>query len=198
MESHKFVLVGVGGQGTLLASNLLAEVGFLLGLDVKKAEIHGMSQRGGSVVSNVVWGQPVFSPVIGEGEADSLIAFEKLEALRYLHLLKTGGTAFVNDYKIEPITVSAGKQSYPEHSNIVEAIKKQTAFAFLIPASTIAQELGNPRVANTVMIGGVVRGLGIDFDIGIKALEKIIQSQYLELNLRAFQAGYEWIKVSIP
>ncbi len=192
MENHRFVLVGVGGQGTILASNLLAEIGLLLGLDVKKAEIHGMSQRGGSVVSNVVWGNPVYSPVIGQGEADTLIAFEKLEALRFLPLLKLSGRVFVNQYKIEPITVSSGTQVYPEDKAIEDTIKRHASIIFWIPANEIASKLGNIRVANSVMIGAVLRALGIDLEYGIKGLEKVIQPQYRGLNLQAITAGFEW------
>jgi len=192
MENHRFVLVGVGGQGTILASNLLAEIGLLLGLDVKKAEIHGMSQRGGSVVSNVVWGNPVYSPVIGQGEADTLIAFEKLEALRYLPLLKLSGRVFVNCHEIEPITVSSGKQVYPEDTVIENTLKQRASIILWIPASDIAQKIGNIRIANSVMIGAVLKTLEIDFEYGIKALEKVIQPQYRELNLQALTAGFEW------
>jgi len=192
MENHRFVLVGVGGQGTILASNLLAEIGLLLGLDVKKAEIHGMSQRGGSVVSNVVWGNPVYSPVIGQGEADTLIAFEKLEALRYLPLLKLSGRVFINCHKIEPITVSSGKQVYPEDTVIENALRQRASMILWIPANEIAEKIGNIRVANSVMIGAVLKTLEIDFEYGIKALEKVIQPQYRELNLQALTAGFEW------
>lgn len=198
MENHRFVLVGVGGQGTLLASHLLAEIGLSLGLDVKKAEIHGMSQRGGSVVSNVVWGKPVFSPVVGEGEADTLIAFEKLETLRYLPLLKPSGAIYVNNHKIEPITVSAGKQIYPDDADIKAILHKFVSKVFWIPANQIAEDLGNARVANTVMIGVVLKGLGVELDYGVRTLEKTIQSRYLELNLRALKAGYEWLAISNP
>ncbi|MEJ5314044.1 MULTISPECIES: indolepyruvate oxidoreductase subunit beta [Anaerolinea] len=192
MENHRFVLVGVGGQGTILASNLLAEIGLLLGLDVKKAEIHGMSQRGGSVVSNVVWGNPVYSPVIGQGEADTLIAFEKLEALRYLPLLKLSGRVFINCHKIEPITVSSGKQVYPGDTVIENALRQRASMILWIPANEIAEKIGNIRVANSVMIGAVLKTLEIDFEYGIKALEKVIQPQYRELNLQALTAGFEW------
>jgi len=192
MENHRFVLVGVGGQGTILASNLLAEIGLLLGLDVKKAEIHGMSQRGGSVVSNVVWGNPVYSPVIGQGEADTLIAFEKLEALRYLSLLKLSGRVFVNCHKIEPITVSSGKQVYPEDTVIENTLRQRASIMLWIPANEIAEKIGNIRVANSVMIGAVLKTLEIDLEYGIKALEKVIQPRYRELNLQALTAGFEW------
>ncbi len=107
-QDIRFMLTGVGGQGTLLASNVLAEVGMALGYDVKKAEVHGMSQRGGSVISHVRWGEHVFSPIVPDGEADVLISFEKLEALRYLRGLKPGGLALVNDHEIGPVTGSSG------------------------------------------------------------------------------------------
>src|SRR5512142_5284 len=125
-KSVNFVLVGVGGQGTLLASDVLAELGMRLGYDVKKAEVHGMSQRGGSVVSHLRWGEQVFAPVIARGDADFLIAFEKLEAARFIELLRPGGTVLVNDYSIEPVTVTAGGPAYPSDDSIQAALARAT------------------------------------------------------------------------
>src|SRR5512135_1750331 len=125
-NSLNFVLVGVGGQGTLLASDVLAELGLKLGYDVKKAEVHGMSQRGGSVVSHLRWGEQVFAPVIARGEADFLVAFEKLEAARFIELLRPGGTVLVNDTCIEPATVSAGGPAYPDDDSIRTALAQVT------------------------------------------------------------------------
>ncbi|MEN8173845.1 MAG: indolepyruvate oxidoreductase subunit beta, partial [Chloroflexota bacterium] len=113
MMNIRLLLVGVGGQGTILASNVLAELGVRLGYDCKKAEVHGMSQRGGSVISHVRWGEQVFSPIIPNGEADILVAFEKLEAMRFANGLHAGGIVLINDYDIAPVTVSSGNGKYP-------------------------------------------------------------------------------------
>ena len=121
-----FVLVGVGGQGTILASDLLAEVGMRLGYDVKQAEIHGMSQRGGSVISNLRWASQVFSPIVPRGTADILIGFEKLEAIRFSDFLHPGGLALVNDYAIVPVTVSSGASAYPNDASLHDSIHRVT------------------------------------------------------------------------
>ena len=141
-----FVLVGVGGQGTLLASNILADVGLAAGFDVKKSEVHGMSQRGGSVVSHVRWHpEHVASPLVGLGEADILLAFEKLEALRFVEFLKPGGTAIVNEMVIVPITVSAGTGHYPDDAAIDAALAAVSARESAFPASASRRRRATPR-----------------------------------------------------
>jgi len=188
-KSLNFVLVGVGGQGTLLASDVLAELGMRLGYDVKKAEVHGMSQRGGSVVSHLRWGTQVFAPVIARAEADFLIAFEKLEAARFIELLRPGGTVLVNDYCIEPVTVMAGGPGYPGDESIRTALAQVTPHAVWVKGFEIAERLGNTRVANVVMLGALSARLDFDPAAWNEVLEGRVPAKYLEINRNAFNAG---------
>lgn len=184
-----YLLVGVGGQGTILASDILAEVGMNLGYQVKKAEIHGMSQRGGSVVSHVRWGIQVFSPIIEEGKADILIAFEKLEACRSIMQLRRGGTALVNGYTILPITVTNGQAIYPTDEQIRESLIQVTNHIFWINGIEIAERLGNIRVANIVLLGSLSMILKQDENIWLKVIEAHVPQKYLEINQEAFHQG---------
>jgi indolepyruvate ferredoxin oxidoreductase beta subunit len=194
IKSMNFVLVGVGGQGTILASDLLAELGLKLGFDVKKAEVHGMSQRGGSVISHLRWGAQVFSPIIPRGEADVLIAFEKIEAVRFLDLLKPNGLLLVNDYAIEPVTVNTSGILYPTDDYIQEALKQVTSRSFWIKGMDIAEKLGNTRTANVVLLGALSGLLDLDPDCWDDALQIRIPPKYLVLNRKAFQAGRQAIR----
>jgi len=185
-----FVLVGVGGQGTLLASNILADLGLAAGLDVKKSEVHGMSQRGGSVVSHVRWHpEAVHSPIVGLGEADILLAFEKLEALRFTEFLKVGGTAVVNEMEIVPITVSAGTGVYPRDGDLDAALAAVSARVVKVPGERLAQEAGSVKAANVVLLGAISRLLPLPEDVWWKCLEQRVPKKFLELNRVAFAAG---------
>lgn len=182
-------LVGVGGQGTLLASEILCHVALLAGRDVKKSEVHGMAQRGGSVVSQVRIGQKVHSPLIALGETDILIAFEKLEALRYAYYLRPSGIAMVNDQEIRPITVSSGQAQWPDDlDGMMQSAFSEGALE-LIPALQIARELGNVRAVNLVMIGALTRHTDIEDAIWRESIEALVKPRFLELNLKAFEAG---------
>ncbi len=183
------LLAGVGGQGTLLASEILSEVLMLSGFDVKKSEIHGMSQRGGSVTSHVRYGQKVFSPVIPEGEADILFGFELLETYRQLPLLRSEGSVVVNNLKIVPATVSLGQANYPE--DIPERIAAAVRDTVLVEGMNLAIKAGNYRTVNTVLLGALSNRMEIDSALWRKALEKLVPSSFLEENLRAFQLGRE-------
>lgn len=183
------LLVGVGGQGTILASNMLAELGLRLGLDVKQAEIHGMSQRGGSVVSHLRWGVKVFSPIIPPGEADILLAFEKLEAARFSDHLRSGGIALVNDHNINPMTVSAGLAEYPDHAQIQGIINRVTDHIYWIKGEKIAEELGNTRSANVVLLGALSSLMTIDPADWATVIQTRLPTKVVEINLKAFQAG---------
>ena len=185
-----FVLVGVGGQGTLLASNILADLGLAAGYDVKKSEVHGMSQRGGSVVSHVRWHpEHVASPLVGLGEADILLAFEKLEALRFVEFLRVGGTAVVNEMEIVPITVSAGSGVYPADTDVDAAMAAVSARVIRVPGERLAQEAGNAKAANVVLLGAISRLLPLPEDVWWKCLEQRVPKKFLELNRTAFAAG---------
>jgi len=181
------LLAGVGGQGILLASEILAEACMLAGFDVKKSEIHGMSQRGGSVVSHVRFGERVFSPVVPEGEGDILFGFELLETCRYLNLLRPGAKVIANDFRIQPPAVLLGQERYPD--DLPERIAARFSDFTLIDGLKIATETGNPRVANTVLLGAVSRHLQIDVAVWQQAVAKMVPTKALDINLTAFQAG---------
>jgi indolepyruvate ferredoxin oxidoreductase beta subunit len=190
MKTVNFVVAGIGGQGTLLASNVLAEVGARAGYDVKKAEVHGMSQRGGSVNSHVRWGTEVRSPVIGRGEADYLVALEQLEALRYLAMLRPGGTALLGEFKTPPLSVSSGGDRYPTDEEIEGLLSQVTDDYYLIPTLTLAEALGNARVHNVILLGALsVHVRDVPSDLWLQIVEEQVPKKHLELNRRAFEAG---------
>ncbi|PLX96955.1 MAG: indolepyruvate oxidoreductase subunit beta [Desulfuromonas sp.] len=180
------LLAGVGGQGTLLASEVLSEVLMQAGFDVKKSEIHGMSQRGGSVTSHVRWGEKVFSPLIPEGEADILFGFELLETYRYLDMLKPGGQVVVNSLKIAPAPVAMGVAEYPEGIPGKIAEKAET---LLVEGMDLALQAGNYRTVNTVLLGALSQRMEIAPELWQKALEKLVPARFLQENLKAFELG---------
>ena len=181
------LLVGVGGQGILLASEILSETFMLAGFDVKKSEIHGMSQRGGSVVSHVRYGKEVFSPIVPEGEGAILFGFELMETYRYLSLLKPGGTVVANDLCIPPPSILMGHEVYPE--NLADRIKEQFPDFLLVDGQKLATEAGNPRAANTVLLGAVSKRLDIAEEFWMAALRKMVPPKALEINKKAFLMG---------
>jgi indolepyruvate ferredoxin oxidoreductase beta subunit len=181
------LLVGVGGQGILLASEILSETFMLAGFDVKKSEIHGMSQRGGSVVSHVRYGREVFSPIVPEGEGDILFGFEMLETCRYLPLLKKGASVIANDLCIPPPAVLSGKEQYPE--GLAEHVRSLFPDFLLVDGLKLANEAGNPRAANTVILGAVSKRLDISEEYWLKAIEKLVPRKAFEVNRKAFLAG---------
>ena len=183
------MIVGVGGQGTLLTSRIIGKSALSLGYDVKISEVHGMAQRGGSVVTFVRYGEKVNEPVVEEGVADVIIAFERLEALRYAHFLKKGGVIVVNDCRIDPMTVVTGAMQYPE--NILENLKSQYE-VYAIDGQQIAKEIGNSKVLNSVVLGYATKHLGMDKDSVVKTLEQTVPPKTVELNLKAFLKGYEY------
>jgi indolepyruvate ferredoxin oxidoreductase beta subunit len=188
-DGVNFLLTGVGGQGTILASNVLADLGLSLGYDVKKAEIHGMSQRGGTVISYIRWGEQVFSPIISKGDADIIIAFEKLEALRSIEQIKPGGLLLINDYAIVPVTVSSGIFEYPEDEKIHKTIIPFTSNEFWVKGLDIAEEIGYPKASNVVLLGALSKLLGIDEQVFLKVIAARIPQKYYSFNELAFQNG---------
>ncbi|MDY0190929.1 MAG: indolepyruvate oxidoreductase subunit beta [Desulfuromonas sp.] len=181
------LLAGVGGQGILLASEVLAEVLMLAGYDVKKNDVHGMSQRGGSVTSHVRFGEKVYSPIIPEGEADILFGFEVLETYRYLPFLRAGGKVVVNDLEIMPPSVATGLERYP--SGITEKITAQVDETKIVQGLTLAVSAGNARTVNTVLLGAISNMLDIELDLWLRALEKMVPTKFLAENLKAFELG---------
>ncbi len=190
-DTINFILAGVGGQGTILASDLLAQVGMEAGYDVKQAEVHGMAQRGGSVSSHVRWGPVVYSPLIAPGEADILLGFEQVEALRYASFLRPGGIALVNQQAITPITVSAGSAHYPSMDALRSELASVTERVYWAPAADIARALGNDKVTNVVLLGALAALLEVPERVWLKVIESRAPARYLQLNQMAFQRGRE-------
>ena len=181
------LLVGVGGQGILLAAEILSETVMLAGYDVKKSEIHGMSQRGGSVVSHVRYGKEVFSPMVPEGEGDVLFGFELMESYRALPLLRAGGTVVVNDLTIAPPSVLIGQEQYPE--GLAQKIKELVPDCILVDGQNLALEAGNARAANTVLLGAVSKRLDIEEKYWLESIERMVPKKALAVNLKAFELG---------
>jgi len=188
MEKLDIMLVGVGGQGTLLASRVLGTVALKLGFDVKVSEVHGMSQRGGSVVTYVKMGKKIHSPLIEKGEADIILAFEKLEAYRWMEFLNKGGKMIVNMQKINPMPVIIGKAVYPE--NITEKMQEKDIPVLRINALKLARESGNIKAVNIVLLGMMAVSAGIPKEIWQEAMKEVIPPKLLEVNVKAFEAGY--------
>ncbi|MGI6486362.1 MAG: indolepyruvate oxidoreductase subunit beta [Thermoanaerobacterales bacterium] len=185
------MLVGVGGQGTILTSKILSEGLVRCCYDVKMSEIHGMSQRGGSVNTQIRFGDKVYSPVISTADADLLVAFEKIEALRYLCYLKKGGTVLVNDYEIYPPSVLTGIDRYPE--GVIEKLKSSVENSVLIDAARIAERLGNVRTQNMVILGAIVKTLGVQKLDWSHIIKEFLPKRLHEINIMAFNAGLESI-----
>ena len=181
------MIVGVGGQGTLLASRILGNVVVNEGYDVKLSEVHGMSQRGGSVVTYVKYADKVYSPIIDFGEADIILAFELLEAYRALPYLKKGGKIIVNDQKTDPMPVITGNAKYPE--NIKEKLS-QKCDVIPVNALEIAEKAGNIKAVNVTLIGVLAKASDIAEDKWIRAIEQTVPAKFLEVNLKAFEMGY--------
>ena len=189
MSNVKSVLiVGVGGQGTLLASKLLGNAMLSCGYDVKVSEVHGMSQRGGSVVTYVRYGEKVYSPIIQEGEADVILSFEKLEAGRYLPFLKKGGKIIVNSQEIDPMPVIIGNAQYPQ--DILDTIKALEVDVIEADALALATEAGSVKAVNVVLIGLMAKILHIEKEVWIETIKKTVPAKFMDLNLKAFELGY--------
>ena len=183
------MIVGVGGQGTLLASRILGNAVIGEGYDVKVSEVHGMSQRGGSVVTYVKFGEKVYSPIIGQGEADIVLAFELLEAYRSLPYLREGGRIIVNAQSIDPMPVITGAAQYPE--NIADKLAEK-ANVTAIDALSLAKEAGNSRAVNVVLIGLMAKNTQIPYERWIETLKTTVPPKCLDVNLKAFELGYNY------
>ena len=187
METKNIMIVGVGGQGTLLTSRILGGLMLDAGYDVKLSEVHGMAQRGGSVVTFVRYGEAVAEPIVEEGQADLLIAFERLEALRYAHFLKPDGVLVVNDQRIDPMPVVIGAAVYPEQ--ILETLSKKHQVV-AVDAMRVARELGNVRAFNTVVLGVAARHMDFAKEDWLRVIERTVPQKTVALNKEAFLAGY--------
>lgn len=186
MENKSAILVGVGGQGAILTAKVLVNGLMNAGYDVKMSEVHGMSQRGGSVSTQVHWGRKVYSPVIGKGAADILVAFEKMEAVRYADFLKPDGIAVVNDYEMASSTIAAGMCEYP--TGCLEAMQSHFK-CFTLKAGDIAANLGSAKCMNIVLFGAMTKALAMDDIDWESVIRETVPSKFLELNLAAYRAG---------
>ena len=184
------MIVGVGGQGSLLASKLLGHILLQEGYDVKVSEVHGMSQRGGSVVTYVRFGEKVYSPIIDKGEADFIISFEQLEAARWLPFLRTDGKLIVNSQTIDPMTVISGAAEYP--AGILDALQAAGADVTAIDALQLAVQAGSSKAVNVVLIGVLASKTDIPKETWIQALHETVPAKFLEMNLKAFELGYNY------
>jgi indolepyruvate ferredoxin oxidoreductase beta subunit len=181
------LLAGVGGQGIILASEIISEVAMALGYDVKKSEVHGMAQRGGAVSSHVRFGDKIYSPLIETGKADIILAFEKMEAVRHIQYLRKNGIVIVNDQQIEPLPVSSGLQQYPD--NIWEMLKEKTTLVYLVDGLGIVQKLNNPRIINIALLGALSKHLDIEESVWQDVIKKRVPQGTEALNLSAFDLG---------
>ena len=185
--TKNIMIVGVGGQGTLLASRILGNTVISKGYDVKVSEVHGMSQRGGSVVTFVKYGDKVFSPIIDEGEADIILAFELLEAYRALPYLKEGGKMIVNNQQINPMPVITGAASYP--ADIVKKLSDKIDLQ-VVEALSLAEEAGNSKAVNVVLIGVMAKSTDIPYEDWVETIKTTVPEKFLDVNLKAFDLGY--------
>ena len=188
MKTKSVMIVGVGGQGSLLASKLLGRLLVDEGYDVKVSEVHGMSQRGGSVVTYVRYGDKVYSPIVTEGEADIIIAFEKLEAARYAKYLKMDGRIVVNTQQIDPMPVIIGAAEYP--TQVLEELTAKGLSVEALDALTLAREAGSAKAVNIVLMGRAAKYFDIPYERWIAAIENTVAPKFVEMNKKAFDLGF--------
>jgi indolepyruvate ferredoxin oxidoreductase beta subunit len=186
-------ITGVGGQGILTVSTIISDAALTAGFDSKKSEVHGMAQRGGSVVSHVRYGEKIYSPIIDKGHADVLISFSKLEALRHLDFLKASGILILNDQRVTPSVFGDVPVPYP--SNVEEICRERVRHVVFFPAIKVAEELGNPRITNTIMLGAYANiAPEIPMDVWRSAIEERFPAKFLNVNMRGFEKGLEFSK----
>lgn len=188
MKIVNILICGVGGQGVLLAGDIIAETAIASGFDAKKSEVHGMAQRGGSVVSHVRFGQKVNSPLIREGEADVILSFEEMETARYLQFLKTDGCLIINQQQIIPMSVATGQAEYP--IDIVEKIKQQVKNVVLCSGMELAEKAGSAKAVNTVLLGALSKKLELASDKWQGIISQRVPAKTVEMNKKAFESGY--------
>jgi indolepyruvate ferredoxin oxidoreductase beta subunit len=189
MNGMNILIVGVGGQGVVLASNILAEAALSAGFEVKKTDTLGMAQRGGSVVSQLRYAEQVASPLIPAGEVDLLLAFEKLEAVRWAHFLKPEGIAIINNLMLPPLSVTLGTAAYPGDAAVQAAFQRITPSVHLVPGTATAEALGNAKMVNTILLGYAVRFLGIEPAKLQSIIEAALPARFRQTNVAAFEAG---------
>jgi indolepyruvate ferredoxin oxidoreductase beta subunit len=193
METLNFLITGVGGQGTVVASDIMAAVGFAAGYDVKKSDMLGLSVRGGGVIGHVRWGDEVFSPIVPDGRGDILVAFEVLEGLRWLNQMRPTGTAIVNQQRIFPVTVASGLAEYPTTVTVEKALLDAVEKSYSVPAIDMALELGNSKVLNIALLGATSALLDVKPEIWEDVIVERVPAKYKELNIKAFRKGRDWM-----
>lgn len=193
MEALNFMITGVGGQGTILASDILAAVGVNAGYDVKKSDILGLAVRGGSVLGHIRWGEVVHSPVVPEGRVDYLIAFEILEGMRRLQQVRPEGTVLLNKQEIHPASVSSGNARYPDEASLRVALHATTKNVYRVPGLQMAQALGNAKVLNVVLLGALSELLSLAPEVWEDVVAERVPAKYRDLNVRALRRGREWM-----
>lgn len=191
MDKLDFLLAGVGGQGTILAGDILAEVGLRAGYDAKKSEVHGMSQRGGQVESHVRWGRRVYSPLVEKGRADFLLGFELLEAARWAEFVAPGGWALLNRYRIPPLAVTAAGEKYPSDEEVCSLFRHRGVNVWWLDAIGVARSLGPTALAGVALLGALSRRLPVPAATWLEAIEELVPARFVELNRQAFQMGSE-------
>lgn len=189
MKDVNFLIVGVGGQGTILLSDILAEAGMEAGLDAKKSDILGLAVRGGSVCSHVRWGEKVGAPMSIPGTVDYLIAFEPLEALRMLEYLKPDSSIVCNEYRMPPVLVSTGEAEYPSEEDILRCFAGASSRVIRYDATSAAHEIGNAKTMNIMLLGSLSMLLDVDLSIWERAIQKHVPAKYMDVNMKAFQIG---------
>ena len=195
MKDINFLIAGVGGQGTILVSDIMAEAGMLAGYDVKKTDVLGLAIRGGSVISHIRWGEKVDAPMSMRGKVDYLLAFEPIEALRQIEFLNRGSIIVFNEYKISPVTVSSGLATYPSDNVIEKALKDSAKNIYSINATNKAVEIGSVKTMNVILLGALTPFLDTNMEIWKKAIKKFVPEKFKEINLKAFHTGREMMKV---
>jgi len=188
-QDINFLFVGVGGQGILTASDITAEVGLEAGYDAKKSEVHGFSQRGGVVESHVRWGEAVAAPLSEKGTVDYLVATELLEAARWINWLHLGGAILINNQRILPMSVTVGDAVYPPDGDVLTVVHARTEDVTVIEGLATAERLGNPRLANTVLLGALSTRLDVPPETWLSVVERRVPSRYVDLNREAFWEG---------
>lgn len=191
MKKTDLVLVGVGGQGIILASDIIGEAAMAAGLQVKKTDMMGMAQRGGSVVSHVRIGESVASPLIEKGRVDIMLAFEKLEACRYVDLLRSGGVAIVGNQSTFPLSVSSGGEHYPTDEEVRDVLRQRTDRFFFVDGNGLAKKVGNIRTANIALLGFLSQFMDLQADHWRTGLERCVKPAFLPVNLEAFNLGIQ-------
>lgn len=191
-EVKNVLLAGVGGQGIILASKILAAGLISVGYDVKMSEVHGMAQRGGSVTTQVRFGEKVYSPIIGKGQADILVSFEEMETLKWIDYLKPEGKVVVNQYRIPSAPILIGKTDYPE--GIIEDVSGNVETT-VVDASRLAKDLGNIKTQNVVLVGALIKAMGLDANINWNnVIKETVKERFVDINLKAIQLGMDQIK----